>query len=91
MALETFYSTTHLPLAESLPGLRTIEVSRMKGKPGGESRFYLMIELYFDSDHAFWLALASEQGQQLMAALKPWDEAKLLTWFYAEAWSEDRV
>ena len=88
--LEEFFSTTHLPLAEQLPGLRKSEVSRTKGKPGGESRFHLMYELYFDSDNAFFMALDSEPGRQLMQALKAWDEAKLLTWFYADAWEEER-
>jgi uncharacterized protein (TIGR02118 family) len=88
--LEEFFSTTHLPLAEQLPGLRKSEVSRMKGKPGGESRFHLMYELYFDSDKAFYLALDSEPGRHLMQALKEWDEAKLVTWFYADAWEEEK-
>ena len=90
-ALEDFFSNTHLQLAEQLPGLLKSEVSRVAGRPGGESRFHLMYELYFDSDKAFFRDLASEPGQRLMAALKEWGDAKLLTWFYAESFEEAAV
>lgn len=86
--LEQFFSHTHLPLAEQLPGLLRSEVGRIRGKPGGESRYHLMYELYFDSDEAFIQALASEPGIALMVALQPWAEARLITWFYAEAFGE---
>lgn len=87
-ALETFFSGTHLPLAEKLPGLVKSEVSRISGKPGGESRFHLMYELYFDSREAYLQALASEPGQALVRALTPWGEARIITWFYAESFEE---
>ncbi len=87
-SLELFFSETHLQLAEKLPGLRKSEVSRVTGKPGGESRFHLMYELYFDSEGDFKRALVSEIGLALMQALKPWGEAKVITWFYAEAFEE---
>lgn len=90
MLLEEFFSSTHLPLTERLPGLMKTEVSRMTGKPGGESRFHLMVEAYFPNEAVFFKALASDIGQQLMAALKPWDEQRLITWFYADTFSESR-
>lgn len=88
-ALEEFYSRQHLPLAEQLPGLQRREVSRVTGKPGGQSRFHLMLELYFASQEAFEQALASPVGLQLAQVLKPWADAKLITWFYAEAFEEE--
>jgi uncharacterized protein (TIGR02118 family) len=87
--LEEFFSLTHLPLLESLPGLRRKEISRTTGKPGGESRFHLMVEAYFASDDDFIQALASASGQKLMAALKPWADQRLITWFYADTFSEE--
>lgn len=84
-ALETFFVNTHLALAEKLTGLIKTEVSRVQAKPGGASRFYLMVESYFPSKEAYVQAMASETGLALILALKPWDEAKLITWFYAEA------
>ena len=88
-ALEKFFSETHLPLAEQLPGLIKKGVSRVTGKPGGESRFHLMYELYFSTGLDFQHALASEPGIKLMQALKPWADARLITWFYADAYEEE--
>ena len=88
MAVEDFFSQTHLPLAEQLQGLRKSEVSRVKGKPGGQSRFMLMYELYFDDEASYQAALMTETGAALVQALKPWGDAKIITWFYAESWEE---
>jgi uncharacterized protein (TIGR02118 family) len=88
--LEEFFSSTHLQLAESLPGLLKSEVSRVSGKPGGDSRYHLMYELYFETQEHFYQALASEAGNELMVALMEWADAKLITWFYCEAFEEDR-
>lgn len=88
--LERFFSETHLPLAEALPGLLKSEVSRISSKPGGQSRFHLMYELYFADEDAFRRSLISEEGMALFNALIPWTEAKIVTWFYAEAWAEMR-
>jgi uncharacterized protein (TIGR02118 family) len=88
-ALESFFSSTHLPLSEQLPGLVKSEVSRVVGKPGGESRFHLMYELYFESQDVFYKALGSDPGIELMAQLKPWSDALLITWFYSQSWEEE--
>ncbi|MFQ5399698.1 MAG: EthD family reductase [Anaerolineae bacterium] len=87
-AQELFFSHTHLPLAEQLPGLMKSEVSRISGKPGGESRFHMTYTLYFETEEQYFLALTTEPGQNLMAALKPWADARLITWFMAETYEE---
>jgi len=87
--LENFFSGTHLPFAEKLPGLLKSEVSRIERKPGGESRFYLMYELYFESQNWFQRAMATPQGVQLIEALRPWADAKILTWFFATSFEEE--
>jgi uncharacterized protein (TIGR02118 family) len=87
-ALETFFAETHLPLAERLPGLLKSEVSRVTGKPGGESRFHLVYELYFAGRPEFEQAWLTETGVALLAALKPWADARLLTWFFADSYEE---
>ena len=89
MAVENFFSQTHLPLAEQLPGLLKSEVSRIKGKPGGQSRFMLMYELYFANESAYQAALLTETGVALIQALKPWGDAKIVTWFYADSFAEE--
>ena len=87
--LEEFFNQTHLPLAEQLPGLVRREVSRVSHKPGGESRFHLMFELYFQSKVSFEAAMATPIGVQLIEALMPWAEARIITWFFADAFTED--
>ncbi len=87
--IDEFFAQTNLPLAEQLPQLIRTEVSRVKGKPQGESRFYLTYELYFASQKDCLIALQSETGQALLAALRPWEEARIISWFYAETFAED--
>ena len=89
-ALERFFSETHLPLSETIPGLIKSEVSRIDAKPGGRSRFHLMYELYFADADAFHQAMLSEEGMKLFNALIPWTEAKVVTWFDGETWEEMR-
>ncbi len=87
-ALEDFYSATHLPLLERLPGLVKLEVSRVTGQPTGQSRFHLMVEAYFNNENALRQALISPNGLQMMDALRLWADAKLLIWYYADSFEE---
>lgn len=87
--LEEFFSSTHLPLAEQLPNLKKRELGRIHHKPGSQqSRFHLMFELYFESEATFLESMQSEVGLQLIQALKPWADAKIITWFYSETFEE---
>ena len=86
--LEAFFSSTHLRLAEELPNTEKIEISRVIRKPGGQSRFHLMVEVYFPDEDHFLVALASEPGVELVRALKPWADAKIITWYFAESFEE---
>ncbi len=90
MAQEEFFSSTHLPLLESLPGLRAVEVSRVLGQPMGQSRFTLTVEAMFDSQPALEAALMTEAGMTLMNALRPWAENRLIAWYYADSFSSDQ-
>lgn len=87
-SIDEFFASTHLQLAEQLPDLIKSEVSRVDGKPGGESRFYLMYELYFESRDVFEKAMQSKIGIQLIQALKPWGDERLITWFYSDSFTE---
>lgn len=89
-ALEGFFADTHRALTEDLPGLRHFEVSRIESQPFGRSRFLLMVEAYFDDEAAWLAAQRSETGVALMNALKPWAEDRLIAWFYAESFGEDK-
>jgi uncharacterized protein (TIGR02118 family) len=86
--LESFFSSTNVPLAEQLPGLVKIEVSRITGKPGGGSRFHLAYSLYFATPESFRLAIVSEAGLKLVEALMPWYDNGLIVWYYADVSEE---
>lgn len=86
--LDDFFSGTHLQLAEKLPGLIKTEVAQISGKPGGQSRYQMAYSLYFADYDSFERALMSEPGVALMQALKQWDDAGLITWYFADAYEE---
>ena len=62
-AFETHYRETHLPLARKMPGVRKLDVSHFTGSPGGEPKFYMMAEVYFDDKAAMMTALGSPEGK----------------------------
>jgi len=62
-AFEAYYYSTHVPLAKTLPGLRSYEVSTGSiGTPAGEAPLHLVAILGFDSMAAIQAALTSPQG-----------------------------
>lgn len=69
-AFDSYYFGTHVPLAKTIPGLRSYEVTRgdvmgMTGKHG----VYLVAILEFDSMEAIAAAMSSAQGQATAADL----------------------
>jgi uncharacterized protein (TIGR02118 family) len=90
-ALEDFFANTHRALVEQLPGLRRLEVSRVASQPFGRSRFHLMVEAYFDSEAALRENLVSRPGLEMMNALRTWSENKLIAWFYADSFGEEKA
>jgi len=62
-AFDRHYGDVHTPLVRKLPGLRRLEVARCFGSPGGEPRYYLVGELYFDNQEAMFAALNSPEGK----------------------------
>lgn len=62
-AFDRHYREVHAPLAARMPGLRRMEVARVIGSPMGESPYYLMAELYFDSLADLEAALSSPEGR----------------------------
>ena len=57
------YREVHTPLVRKMPGLRKLAVSRFTGSPGGEPRYYMMAEMFFDSRESMTAALKSEEGK----------------------------
>ena len=69
-AFDDYYFARHVPLAKSIPGLRSYEVTRgdvmgMSGKHG----VYLVAVLAFDSLEAIATGMASAEGQATAADL----------------------
>jgi len=66
------YFNTHVPITAKIPGLRKMKVTKMVGSPmGGESKYYLMCEMYYDSMDAFKAAMKTDEakasGKDLMS------------------------
>ncbi len=69
-AFDNYYFNKHIPLAKTIPGLRSYEVTHgdvmgMAGKHG----VYLVAVLEFDSMAAIGAAMVSPQGQATAADL----------------------
>ncbi len=69
-AFDSYYFDKHVPLAKTVPGLRSYEVTRgdVMGM-GGKHGVYLIAVLQFDSMAAIAAAMASLQGQATAADL----------------------
>lgn len=61
-AFEKHYREIHLPLASKMPGLKKCELSWVKGSPGGEARYHLLAEMYFEDKAALKAAMMSPEG-----------------------------
>ena len=63
-AFERYYFERHVPLAKTVPGLRSYEVTRGPiAAMGGPAPYHLIATLTFDSRAAIDAALVSPQGQ----------------------------
>ena len=69
-AFDRYYFDKHVPLAKTIPGLRSYEVTRgdVMGM-GGKHGVYLVAVLEFDSMESIAAAMASPQGQATAADL----------------------
>ncbi|MES2102597.1 MAG: EthD family reductase [Pseudomonadota bacterium] len=67
---DDYYFNQHIPLAKTIPGLRSYEVTTgdVMGM-GGKHAAYLVAILGFDSMEAIGAAMASPQGQATAADL----------------------
>lgn len=68
-AFDDYYFKRHVPLAKTLPGLRSYEVSRgaVIGILDGSRPYHLVATLSFDSMTALQAALGSPEGQATAA------------------------
>lgn len=62
-SFDDHYFNVHTPLAKKMPGLEKIEVSRIYGSPTGESKYYLLAELYFKDKESLNASMNSTEGK----------------------------
>ena len=65
-AFESYYASTHMPLANSIPDLVRIEVGRVIAE-GGEAPCYRIAELWFPDLDTLHAAMDSERGKAAAA------------------------
>ena len=75
-AFDDYYFNKHVPLAKTIPGLTSYEVTRgdVMG-PAGKHRVYLVAVLEFASMEAIGVALSSAEGRATAADLANFAEA----------------
>jgi uncharacterized protein (TIGR02118 family) len=84
------FNAVHTALAQRYPGLRKFEITRITGAPIGDTKFYVMAEMYFDNKDAMERALASKEGKAVARDLMGF-AAHIVTIFYGEVSNpEDR-
>jgi len=75
-AFNSYYFSTHVPIAKQISGLRRYEVSTGPvATPQGKSSYHLAAILSFDSMSALEEALNSAQGQAAAADLENFAQA----------------
>ena len=89
-SFDKHYAEVHTPLVKKMPGLRTIEVSKITGSAIGETPNYLLCEMYFDSRDALDAALASPAGRAAGKDLMSF-AAKYVTLMYADVTSSEGI
>ncbi len=75
-AFDRYYTSTHVPTAKKIPGLRRYEVSTgAVGSGQGDSPYHLVAVLSFDSLAAIQTALGTPEGQATAADLANFAQA----------------
>jgi uncharacterized protein (TIGR02118 family) len=63
-AFDQHYASTHVSLAEAIPGLRKFDQGKVLGTPdGSQAPYYFLAELWFDDLESLQSALGSAEGQ----------------------------
>lgn len=67
-AFDEYYRATHTPLAKKIPGLKALRLSKGSVRAAqGESPYYLIAELFFDSMQDLRAGLGSPEGSATAA------------------------
>jgi uncharacterized protein (TIGR02118 family) len=74
-AFRTYYAGAHVPLVTKLPGLRAYRYAFDISSPQGASEYFCIFEAEFDDRAAVMSAMASTEGQALVADLPNYSPA----------------
>lgn len=66
-AFQDYYLNSHLPVTAKLPGLRSLRYSFDLAAADGPAPYFAIAEAEFDSAEAYRSAMASPEGQQVLA------------------------
>ena len=78
------YFGTHVPIANSTPGLVRTEIARVLKTVTGEPALHLMAELYFESYESLKAAFKTEEWAASGANLQEWGGLELVSMYVAE-------
>lgn len=87
-AFDAQYFDEHIPLAQQIPGLQLIEVSKVNGAPMGEPAYYMMAELYFENMEAVKAGMSSPEGKTAGKNIMSF-AGDLITMMFAEVKDKD--
>ena len=62
---DSYFFDTVLPLLKGMNRVERVETTRITGAPFGESKYHLMVEIFFADRNAMDGALASGEGKAL--------------------------
>lgn len=63
-AFDEHYFNVHVPLTEKIPGLKKIEVTKIKGMITGDpSKYYLLTEMYYEDMDSMKAALRTDEAK----------------------------
>lgn len=80
--------TKFLALVEQMPGIRRRQVVSVLGSPRGESPYYRILEVYFDTQQAMEGALITHDGQLAGAQLSSFPPGSF-EMLFADVYEED--
>jgi uncharacterized protein (TIGR02118 family) len=66
-AFDSYYTSTHAPLAEKIPGMTSFTHRHCASLDGSQPPYYLLAELSFPSQEAMGAALSTPEGQAASA------------------------
>ena len=83
-AFDESYFTTHVPIANSTPGLVRTEIARVLKTVTGEPSLHVLAELYFESYDSLKAAFKTSEWAASGANLAEWGGLELVSMYIAE-------